>query len=39
MIPHLDMVIEMISKNLFRPLGALRTCGKAEAGMEEDEQL
>ncbi len=39
-IPHLDIVIEMIEKNIFRPLPVLKKSGQpTEIGMEEDEVL
>lgn len=39
-IPHLDLVMEMIEKNIFRPLPILRKAGgPTEVGMEEDEVL
>jgi len=39
-IPHLDLVIEMIEKNIFRPLPVLKKAGApSEIGMEEDEVL
>lgn len=40
MIPHLDLVIEMIEKNIFRPLPVLKKSGApAEMGVEEEEVL
>lgn len=39
-IPHLDMVFEMIEKNIFRPLPTLKkSSDPAEIGMEDDEVL
>ncbi len=39
-IPHLDLVMEMIEKNIFRPLPVLKKSGApAELGMEEQEVL
>lgn len=39
-IPHLDLVIEMIEKNIFRPLPVLKKSNSpSELGMEEDECL
>lgn len=40
-IPHLDLVIEMIEKNIFRPLPVLKKQGAPSEGiaMEEDEVL
>lgn len=39
-IPHLDLVMEMIEKNIFRPLPVLKKSNQpAEPGMEEDEML
>jgi len=39
-IPHLDLVIEMIEKNIFRPLPVLKKANApSEIGMEEDEIL
>jgi serine/threonine-protein phosphatase 2A regulatory subunit B' len=36
-IPHLDLVIEMIEKNIFRPLPVLKKSGHpGELGMEEE---
>jgi len=39
-IPHLDIVMDMIEKNIFRPLPVLKTSGDpTEIGKEEDEVL
>jgi serine/threonine-protein phosphatase 2A regulatory subunit B' len=39
-IPHLDHVIEMIEKNIFRPLPIIKkTNAPGEMGMEEDEVI
>ena len=39
-IPHLDLVVEMIEKNIFRPLPVLKKAnGPTEVGMEEEEVL
>lgn len=39
-IPHLDLVVEMIVKNIFRPLPVLKKGGApAELGMEEEEVI
>ena len=39
-VPHLDMVMEMIEKNIFRPLPVLKKSGApSEIGMEEEEVL
>ena len=40
-IPHLDLVIEMIEKNIFRPLPILKKSGTPTEGgiMDEDEVL
>ena len=39
-LPHMDIVIEMIEKNIFRPLPVLKRSGApTEIGMEEDEVL
>lgn len=39
-IPHLDLVIEMIEKNIFRPLPILKRATSNEIGMEDmDDQL
>ena len=39
-IPHLDLFIEMIEKNIFRPLPVLKKAINAgDGGMDEDEVL
>ncbi len=39
-IPHLDLVMEMIEKNIFRPLPVLKKSGApSELGMEEEEVI
>lgn len=39
-IPHLDLVIEMIEKNIFRPLPILkRATSPTEIGMEDNDEL
>jgi len=39
-IPHLDLVIDMIEKNIFRPLPILKkTSGPSEIDMDEIEVL
>lgn len=40
-IPHLDLVVEMIEKNIFRPLPILKKAsGSSEGGiMDEDEVM
>ncbi|CAD8146100.1 unnamed protein product [Paramecium pentaurelia] len=39
-VPHLDLIIEMIEKNIFRPLPILKkTATNGEIGMEDDDQL
>ena len=40
-IPHLDLVINMIEKNIFRPLPILKKAGLPGegVGMEEEENL
>lgn len=39
-IPHLDIVMDMIEKNIFRPLPVLKRSGDpTEIGKEEDEVL
>jgi len=41
-IPHIDLVMEMITKNIFRPLPSLKknsiSLGMQETGVESDEQ-
>jgi serine/threonine-protein phosphatase 2A regulatory subunit B' len=40
-IPHIDIVMEMITKNIFRPLPSLKrniNLGMSETGVESDEQ-
>jgi serine/threonine-protein phosphatase 2A regulatory subunit B' len=41
-IPHIDMVMEMITKNIFRPLPSLKrnniNLGMSETGVEAEEQ-
>jgi len=41
-IPHIELVMEMITKNIFRPLPCLRknniTLGVSETGVETEEQ-
>lgn len=37
-VPHLDLIIEMIEKNIFRPLPILKkTATNGEIGMEDDD--
>ena len=39
-IPHLDHVMEMIEKNIFRPLPVIKkTSAPAEMGVDEDEVI
>lgn len=38
-IPHIDLVIEMIEKNIFRPLPVLKKSTNGEIGMEDEEVL
>lgn len=40
-IPHLDLIIEMIEKNIFRPLPILKKQNQPSesGGIDEDEQL
>lgn len=40
-VPHLDLIIEMIEKNIFRPLPILKkqAGSNGDVNMEEDEQL
>ena len=39
-IPHLDLVIEMIEKNIFRPLPVLKkTAGNNDSGMDAEDDV
>lgn len=38
-IPHIDLVIEMIEKNIFRPLPVLKKAGPPGEGVGMDEVL
>lgn len=39
-IPHLDHVMEMIEKNIFRPLPVIKKSGApSEPGMEDEEVI
>lgn len=38
-IPHLDLIMEMIQKNIFRPLPVLKKAGAAGETVDEDEEI